>query len=68
MASGRSFEVIVRVVDSSRWVGARLAEVLPLPLESKQRLLELGDGLRRLEILQRLLTRASTARGGSEER
>jgi len=41
--------------DSSAWVSARLAEVLPLPLAAKQRLLELGDGLERLEILHRLL-------------
>ncbi|HTQ78095.1 MAG TPA: LON peptidase substrate-binding domain-containing protein [Burkholderiales bacterium] len=53
--------------ESCVWVGARLAEVLPLPLESKQRLLELGDGPRRLEILQRLLTQTSAARGGSGE-
>ena len=43
--------------DSSTWVSARLAEVLPLPAEAKQRLLQVDDGLRRLEILQRLLER-----------
>jgi len=41
--------------DSSAWVGARLAEVLPLPVAARQRLLELDDSLQRLEILQRLL-------------
>lgn len=41
--------------DSSTWVSARLAEVLPLPAQAKQRLLQVDDGLRRLEILQRLL-------------
>lgn len=40
--------------DSSAWVGARLAELLPLPASAKQRLLEL-DGLPRLEALQRLI-------------
>ena len=40
--------------DSSAWVGARLAEVLPLPAGLKQRLLEL-DGLARLEALERLI-------------
>ena len=41
--------------DSSAWVGARLAEVLPLPGQAKQQLLELDDCLKRLDILQRLL-------------
>ena len=40
--------------DSSAWVGARLAEVLPLPGPVKQRLLEL-DCLARLEALERLI-------------
>jgi Lon protease-like protein len=40
--------------DSCAWVGARLAEVLPLPGPVKQQLLEL-DGLPRLETLQRLI-------------
>lgn len=40
--------------DSCAWVGARLAEILPLPGELKQQLLEL-DGLPRLETLGRLL-------------
>jgi Lon protease-like protein len=43
--------------DSSVWVSARLAEILPLPLATKQRLLELDDGVKRLEILQPLLAR-----------
>ncbi len=33
------------------WVGWRLAEILPLSLEQKQMCLELGDPLRRLEVL-----------------
>ena len=41
-------------LDSSAWVGARLAEVLPLPGPVKQRLLEL-DGVPRLEALERLI-------------
>ncbi len=40
--------------DSCAWVGARLAEILPLPGPTKQALLEL-DGVPRLEALQRLL-------------
>ncbi|HVP08933.1 MAG TPA: LON peptidase substrate-binding domain-containing protein [Burkholderiales bacterium] len=41
-------------LDSCAWVGARLAEVLPLPGATKQRLLEM-DGLPRLEALGRLI-------------
>jgi len=40
--------------DSSAWVSARLAEVLPLRAATRQTLLEL-DGPRRLEAVQRLL-------------
>lgn len=41
--------------DSSAWVSARLAEVLPLPLSTKQELLELDDALRRLEVIHGFL-------------
>jgi Lon protease-like protein len=41
-------------LDSSDWVSARLAEVLPLHAAVKQELLEM-DGARRLEALARLL-------------
>lgn len=40
--------------ESSAWVGARLAEVLPLPGSVKQQLLQM-DGLPRLEALGRLI-------------
>ena len=42
-------------LDSSAWIGARLAEVLPLPGPVKQQLLEL-DGVQRLEALEHLIT------------
>jgi uncharacterized protein len=42
-------------LDSSAWVSARLAELLPLPLALKQELLELGAALPRLERLNALL-------------
>ena len=35
-------------LDSAAWVGARLAELLPLPLGAKQELLELSDAGARL--------------------
>jgi hypothetical protein len=40
--------------ESCAWVGGRLAEVLPLPGQLKQQLLEM-DGLPRLEALHRLI-------------
>jgi hypothetical protein len=42
-------------LDSASWVGARLAEILPLPLAAKQELLELTDARERLERLNALL-------------
>jgi len=41
--------------DSSCWVGARLCELLPVPLAAKQRLMELSDCRERLAILQKFL-------------
>jgi Lon protease-like protein len=41
--------------DDASWVGYRLAEILPVPLIAKQKLLELTDSLGRLSILQRFL-------------
>lgn len=51
-------------MDSSAWVGARLAEVLPLPAAMRQKLMELDDHLQRLDILQRLLAQSGAARSG----
>jgi Lon protease-like protein len=45
-------------LDSGWWVGLRLAELLPLSLESKQELLEMTDARVRLERLNSLLARA----------
>ncbi len=42
-------------LDSSSWVSARLAEILPVPLAAKQKLLELDDGLQRIEIINKFL-------------
>jgi uncharacterized protein len=42
-------------LDSCLWVGGRLAELLPLPLEAKQALLELDDARARLERLGALV-------------
>jgi Lon protease-like protein len=40
---------------SAAWVSARLAELLPLSLEARQRLLEMDDAADRIEILRRLV-------------
>jgi len=42
-------------LDSSSWVGSRLAEILPVPLAAKQKLLELEDALQRIEIISKFL-------------
>jgi len=47
-----------RRLDSSWWVGLRLAEFLPLSMESKQELLEMTDVRARLERLNALLAQA----------
>jgi len=41
--------------ENASWVGCRLAELLPLPLNQKQSLLQLTDPLQRLEQLHQLL-------------
>ena len=41
--------------DDVSWVGYRLAELLPLPLEIKQNMLEINDGEIRLAVLARFL-------------
>lgn len=47
-------------MDSGAWVGARLAEVLPLPASMRQKLMELDDHQQRLDILQRLLSQSAS--------
>ena len=37
------------------WLGMRYAELLPIPLAAKQKLLEIEDSLDRLEIIYRFL-------------
>jgi uncharacterized protein len=48
-------------LDSAAWVSARLGELLPLPLATKQELLELPDALARLERINALLAAAARA-------
>jgi Lon protease-like protein len=42
-------------LDSASWVSARLAEILPLPLPTKQELLEMSEARLRIERLNSLL-------------
>lgn len=41
--------------DDAEWVGARYAEILPIPLIARQKLLEMDDVVSRLEIMQKYL-------------
>lgn len=41
--------------DDATWVGYRLAEILPISVQARQRLLELDDALSRLEIIHTYL-------------
>jgi Lon protease-like protein len=47
------------------WVGYRVADILPVPLVAKQKLLELTDSLQRLAILQQFLEQRGLARSGN---
>lgn len=52
------------LLDSSAWVAARLAEVLPLPAAARQKLLELDDSQQRLAIIQQFLLESAPDRSG----
>jgi Lon protease-like protein len=49
--------------DSASWVGARLSEILPVPLAAKQKLMELDDAIQRIEILHKFLVQHKLAAG-----
>jgi hypothetical protein len=52
---GRTIFAEPHTYNDAAWVGYRLAEILPVPLAAKQKLLELSDSVARLSILQRYL-------------
>jgi Lon protease-like protein len=52
---GKLYEALPRRFDDATWVGFRLAEVLPIPLELKQHCLQLTDPLARLEFVRPML-------------
>jgi Lon protease-like protein len=49
---GGQYNRIPKIYDDASWVGFRLAEILPLPVSTRQELLEISDPRRRLELLQ----------------
>jgi Lon protease-like protein len=49
------YENVERKFDDAAWIGARLAELLPIDLADKQALLELTDPIERLEALLALV-------------
>jgi Lon protease-like protein len=51
---GEVYEGIEMRPDDAAWVGYRLAEILPIPLADKQRVLELDDPIERLDVLSPL--------------
>lgn len=52
---GKLYEALPRRFDDAGWVGFRLAEILPIPLEAKQHCLQLTDPVARLEFVLPLL-------------
>jgi hypothetical protein len=47
--------------DDAVWVGCRYAEVLPIPLLARQKLLELDDAVMRLTIISQFLDQRGLA-------
>ncbi len=45
------YRFVEKRYEDAGWIGCRLAEVLPLTLEQRQMCLELGDPIRRLDVL-----------------
>jgi Lon protease-like protein len=52
---GDFFKHLVPQYGDAGWVSGRLAEVLPISLQDKQKLLEMDDPLDRLEIIGPLI-------------
>lgn len=56
---GEAYRHVERQPTDAGWVGYRLAELLPLTIESRQFCLELAQPLERLRLLDALITRES---------
>jgi Lon protease-like protein len=50
--------------DDAAWIGYRLAEILPIDRDTRQRMLQLSDPLERLDQLERVLTEQGAPRAG----
>lgn len=59
---GAAYQWLEQRYGDAAWVAGRLAEILPLPLEDKQRCLELEDPIRRLELLRPIIEDAARSR------
>jgi Lon protease-like protein len=51
---GEHYEHVEKAFDDSSWVGSRLTELLPMPQNDKQALLELEDPVMRLKLLREM--------------
>ncbi len=52
---GKLYGDLPRRMDDATWVGCRLAEILPMPLEQKQHCLQLTDAIERLAFVRPML-------------
>jgi uncharacterized protein len=52
---GEHYEHVEKSYDDAAWVGSRLTELLPMPGNDKQALLELDDPLMRLKLLMEMV-------------
>jgi Lon protease-like protein len=52
---GGMYDAMPMQLEDASWVGSRCVEILPLPLDEKQRCLEMLDPLRRLDRLHELV-------------
>jgi Lon protease-like protein len=62
---GEPYASIERHLDDAGWVAGRLAEILPLPMDSKQHCLELDDPIERLRYLRPLFEITTEPQGNS---
>ena len=52
---GKLYGELPRRYEDATWVGCRFAEILPMPLEQKQRCLECNDPIERLDLVRPML-------------
>jgi Lon protease-like protein len=64
---GEVYQGLPMHLDDAAWVGHRLAEILPMDLADKQFCLELGDPLRRLDVLSPLIQIVGAGEVNDEE-